>query len=636
MVLSFQEVITVPKRTSLAAIYILVTLGLILLFQFAISPRIDRVSYSQFKKYIADNKINSVVVSTHNLRGFEKTLHGGKEPLFPTKLYTTPRVGDPNLIPFLEKNQVDIIAENENTFWKVLLSWLVPIFFFMLIWMWFMRRMGQQGMGGMMTLGKSKAKIFVQRDVGITFADVAGQDEAKQELQEILEFLKSPEKFTTLGARIPKGVLLVGPPGTGKTLLAKALAGESGVPFFFMSGSDFIELFVGLGAARVRDLFEQASKVAPCVIFIDELDALGKARGLGTLGGHDEREQTLNQLLAEMDGFDSKKGVIIVAATNRPEILDPALLRPGRFDRQILVDRPDLQGRLDILKIHTRQIRLAPDVNLETIARRTSGFTGADLANLANEAALLAARRGKSEVGEPELEEAIDRIIAGLEKKNRHLNEREKTVVAYHETGHALVAASRPTAEPVHKISIVPRGIAALGFTLQLPTEDRYLMSRRELLEKIDVLLGGRAAEELMFDDITTGGHNDLQKATEIARSMVSMFGMNETLGPVTYEQRQAVFVQQPAIIPPREFSEHTARVIDQEIQKLIEARMAGVKKSLCDQKELMHKIAQRLLEKETLEAEEFQELLARDGTAGSPLPGGPHLKANCDGPAPA
>jgi len=384
-----------------------------------------------------------------------------------------------------------------------LLSWVLPAVIFVGIWMWAMKRMGQGS--GIMTLGKSKAKIVAQTDVGVTFKDVAGQDEAKQELQEILEFLRTPDRFTRLGAKIPKGVLLVGPPGTGKTLLAKAVAGEAGVPFFSISGSDFIEMFVGLGAARVRDLFEQASKMAPCLVFIDELDALGKARGTGNFGGHDEREQTLNQLLVEMDGFQANLGVIILAATNRPEILDPALLRPGRFDRHILVDRPDLQGRIDILKVHTRQVALSPDVDLEVIARRTPGFTGADLANLINEAALLAARKDKTQVTPLELEQAIDRIVAGLEKKNRILNEREKKTVAYHETGHALVAAFRSSAEPVHKISIVPRGIGALGYTLQLPTEDRYLMSRQELLEKIDVLLGGRGAETIIFGDVTPG-----------------------------------------------------------------------------------------------------------------------------------
>ncbi len=471
------------KKTSFSIIYIVLAFLIFTMLQTWLSPKVENVSYTQFKKSVADGKITSVVVSTKMLKGYEKIQEGRKEPLFPKLVYMTPRLEDPALVPFLEKNNVEIIAENENTFFMTLLSWILPAVIFVGIWMWAMKRMGQ-GAGGIMTLGKNKAKIVAQTDVGVGFKDVAGQDEAKEELQEILEFLQGPDKFTRLGARIPKGVLLVGPPGTGKTLLAKAVAGEAGVPFFSISGSDFIEMFVGLGAARVRDLFEQASKIAPCLVFIDELDALGKARGTGAMGGHDEREQTLNQLLVEMDGFQPNKGVVIIAATNRPEILDPALLRPGRFDRHILVDRPDLQGRLEILQVHARDVPLSKEVKLETMARRTPGFTGADLANLINEAALLAARKNENEVTPLDFEQAVDRIIAGLEKKNRVLNENEKKTVAYHETGHALLAAFRLTAEKVHKISIVPRGIGALGFTLQLPTEDRYLMSRTELFEK--------------------------------------------------------------------------------------------------------------------------------------------------------
>jgi cell division protease FtsH len=473
-----------------------------------------------------------------------------------------------------------------------------------------MKKMGQGT--GIMTLGKNKARIVAQTDVGVTFDDVAGQDEAKQELQEILEFLRSPDKFTRLGAKVPKGVLLVGPPGTGKTLLAKAVAGEAGVPFFSISGSDFIEMFVGLGAARVRDLFEEATKMAPCLVFIDELDALGKARGAGALTGNDEREQTLNQLLVEMDGFQANQGVMILAATNRPEILDPALLRPGRFDRHILVDRPDLAGRIAILKVHTRNVLLGPDVDLEVMARRTPGFTGADLANLVNEAALLAARKEKKEVNSEDFEQAIDRIIAGLEKKNRVLNEREKRTVAYHETGHALVAAFRSTSEQVHKISIVPRGIGALGFTLQLPTEDRYLMSKTELLEKIDVLLGGRGAEIIIFQDVTTGAQNDLQRATEIAHSMVTLYGMTERLGPVTYRQPPNQYLQFPGVVPSKETSEDTAKMIDDEVRTIIESRMEGVLNSLREHEDLLHTIAARLLEKETLEGDEFMKLISR------------------------
>jgi cell division protease FtsH len=446
------------KKTSFSLSYIFIALFLLLLFQYFISPKAEHVSCTQFKNLIKENKITSVVVSSNLLKGFDRTeSQDSREPLFPSHVYVTPRIDDKNLVPYLEDNKVDIIAEREQTFFKTLLSWILPALIFVGIWMFAMKRMGQGT--GMMTLGKHKAKIVAHDDIGVSFNDVAGQDEAKQELKEVLEFLKNHEKFSEIGARLPKGILLVGPPGTGKTLLAKAVAGEAGVPFFSISGSDFIEMFVGLGAARVRDLFEQANKIAPCVVFIDELDALGKARGMGVMGGHDEREQTLNQLLVEMDGFQTNKGVVILAATNRPEILDPALLRPGRFDRQILVDRPDLRERIDILKVHAKNVKIAHDLDLEVIARRTPGFTGADLANLINEAALLSVRKGRIEVQVSDIEEAVDRIIAGLEKKNRILNEKEKKFVAYHETGHALVAAFRSTAEKVHKISIVPRGI---------------------------------------------------------------------------------------------------------------------------------------------------------------------------------
>jgi len=604
----------VKTKASFSVVYILIALIILMLLQTWIAPKVENVSYSKFKQLIAEGKVNSVVVSSKFLKGFDRLQEDNTEPLFPTLMYRTPRVDDQNLVPFLEQHNVTIIAENENTFFATLLSWILPALIFVGIWYWAMKRMGQ-GAGGIMTLGKSKAKIVAQTDVGVTFEDVAGQDEAKEELKEVLEFLRSPERFTRLGAKIPKGVLLVGPPGTGKTLLAKAVAGEAGVPFFSIGGSDFIEMFVGLGAARVRDLFEQANKMAPCLVFIDELDALGKARGAGTLGGHDEREQTLNQLLSEMDGFQSTKGVVILAATNRPEILDPALLRPGRFDRHILVDRPDLAGRIAILKVHTKSVVLAPDVNLEVVARRTPGFTGAELANLVNEAALLAARKDKQQVGNEELDEALDRIVAGLEKKNRVLNEKEKRTVAYHESGHALVAAFRRTAEPVHKISIVPRGIGALGYTQQLPTEDRYLMSKTELLEKIDVLLGGRAAEEIVFGDITTGAQNDLQRATDIARSMVTLYGMTEKLGHVTYQPPPNPFLNSIGQQPPtnREISDETARRIDEEVREIVENRMKGASETLQQHEELLHLVAERLLEKETLEKEEFLEIIGRE-----------------------
>ena len=598
------------KKISFSTSYLLIALAAILLFQYWLSPKVVNVSYTQFKNLVTQKQINSVVISTNELKGFETQQDEKKEPLFPEKIYRTPRVDDRNLVEFLENNNVDIIAENENTFLKTLLSWVIPALIFVGIWMFAIRKMSQAG-PGMMTLGKHKAKIVAQTDLGVDFSSVAGQDEAKQELAEVIEFLKTPEKFTRLGAKIPKGILLVGPPGTGKTLLAKAVAGESGVPFFSISGSDFIEMFVGLGAARVRDLFDQAGKTAPCIVFIDELDALGKARGIGGIsGGHDEREQTLNQLLSEMDGFETNKGVIILAATNRPEILDPALLRPGRFDRHILVDRPDLRERVAILKVHVKGVSLADSVDLDVIARRTPGFTGADLANLVNEATLLAVRKGKEKVDTEEFDQAIDRIIAGLEKKNRVLNVREKKIVAYHETGHALVASFSATAEKVHKITIVPRGIGSLGFTMQLPTEDRFLMSKTELLEKIDVLLGGRAAEELTFGEITTGAQNDLQKATNIARSMVTLYGMNEKLGHATYNEPGGQFLQEQQLFQKREISDETAKLIDEEVRAILDERMAEVKKLLATKKDLLKKIATALLEKETLESEEFLELV--------------------------
>jgi cell division protease FtsH len=590
--------------------YIFIAFVVLFLIQLILAPKTEHVSYTNFKELIKDKQITAVVVSSNFLKGFKKLSEGSHTaPLFPSEFYTTPRVDDRNLVPFLEKNNVEIIAENENTFFKTLLSWILPALIFVGVWFFAMKRLGQ-GAPGMMTLGKHKAKIVAQSDIGVTFNDVAGQDEAKEELKEVLDFLKTPERFTSLGARIPKGILLVGPPGTGKTLLAKAVAGESGVPFFSISGSDFIEMFVGLGAARVRDLFEQANSLAPCVVFIDELDALGKARGVGMMGGHDEREQTLNQLLVEMDGFQPNKGVVILAATNRPEILDPALLRAGRFDRQILVDRPDLKERIQILKVHASKVKLAIDVDLEVIARRTPGFTGADLANLINESALLAARKGKHEVGLKEIEEAVDRIIAGLEKRNRVLNEKEKKIVAYHETGHAMVAAFRPTAERVHKITIVPRGIGALGFTLQLPTEDRYLMTETELLEKIDVLLGGRAAEEIIFGEITTGAHNDLEKVTEIARSIVAVYGMSKRLGQITYRQRANPYLQQQGIFSQQECSPFTSQIIDEEVKTLVDERMEQVKHLLREKLDLIHKVAEELLIKETLEQDDFDSLL--------------------------
>jgi cell division protease FtsH len=473
-----------------------------------------------------------------------------------------------------------------------------------------MRRMGRGP--EFMSAGRSKAKILAEDQLDVTFNDVAGVDEAKEELKEIVEFLKDPKKFSYLGGKLPKGALLVGPPGCGKTLLAKAVAGEAKVPFFSISGSEFVEMFVGVGAARVRDLFARAIEKAPCIIFVDELDALGKARGMNPVGGHDEREQTLNQLLVEMDGFDTKKGVILMAATNRPEILDPALLRPGRFDRHILVDRPDITGRQAILEIHAKGVKLAKDVDFTALAGLTPGFVGADLANVINEAALLAARRGKKSVGMAEMEEAIERIVAGLEKKTRVMNKQERRIVAYHELGHALVALSVPNADPVQKVSIIPRGIAALGYTLQRPTEDRYLMTKSELIDKLTTLLGGRVAEELAFDEVSTGAQNDLVKATDIARSMVKEFGMSESMGLVAFERnRQSLYLQNPQFPAAQEYSEKTSREIDAEIKRIVDEAHARARKILTKKKKILDKVAQILLKKEVIGGEELKQLVS-------------------------
>lgn len=464
-----------------------------------------------------------------------------------------------------------------------------------------------------MSFGKSRARVYAEDEVKVTFNDVAGIDEAKAELEEVVDFLKTPDKYRMLGGRIPKGVLLVGPPGTGKTLLAKAVAGEAKVPFFSMSGSEFVEMFVGVGAARVRDMFAQAQQQAPCIVFIDELDALGKARGMNPIGGHDEREQTLNQLLVEMDGFDPAKGVIIMAATNRPEILDPALLRPGRFDRQVLIDRPDISGREAILKVHVKEVKLARGVKLREIAARTPGFVGADLANLVNEAALRAARKGKKSVDMADFDEAIDRIVGGLEKKNRVMNAREKEIVAYHESGHALVAEAVPNADPVRKISIIPRGIAALGYTQQLPTEDRYLMTRSELEDRIAVLLGGRVAEEIVFQDISTGAQNDLQRATDMARSMVMEYGMSDRLGLMSLQrERRSMFLEVPGI--PRDYSEERARTIDEEVDALLRGAKERVRKLLEERRDLLERVAKTLLDKEVMEGEELRAMIREAG----------------------
>jgi cell division protease FtsH len=568
--------------------------------------QVETIPYSTFRQLANEGKVKDLVLKTDQITGtLAQTKEGQKDQPF-----VTVRVHDPDLVTLLDQKHIQYTGAIESKWLGTVFSWVLPLVFFLLIWKFLIGRMAG-GPQGVLSVGKARAKIYAEQEVQVRFDDVAGIDEAKQELAEIVEFLKTPEKFTRLGGKIPKGVLLVGAPGTGKTLLAKAVAGEAGVPFFSMSGSDFVEMFVGVGAARVRDLFAQAKGHAPCIIFIDELDALGKARGINPMGGHDEREQTLNQLLVEMDGFDPNSGVIIMAATNRPEILDPALLRPGRFDRHVAIDRPDVRGREAILKIHSREVRLADDVDLGRVAALTPGFAGADLANLVNEAALLAARQNKKSVGMAEFQDAIDRIVGGLEKKNRVMNEKEKRIVAYHESGHALVAMSVPTADPVNKVTIIPRGIAALGYTQQLPTEDRYLMTREELLDRLSVLLGGRVAEELVFGDISTGAQNDLQRATDIARSMVAEYGMSEKMGLVTYtREKRPLYLETGMASSAREYSDETAQLIDAEVARLMNEAHDRVRKILSEKREQLELLTQTLLTKETILGDEVREIL--------------------------
>jgi len=597
----------VEKHHKFSIWYVLLGVWAVLIIQSYIASMFAAqiIPYSQFLNLLKAGKIVDVAVTANQIQGKMKVDGGAPDE---TKVFKTIRV-DPELSTLLEQYKVIFKGEIESTFLRDILSWIFPIILFVGIWYFFMKKMGSQ-QAGFMTIGKNKAKIYVENELNVTFKDVAGVDEAKQELIEVVEFLKSPGKFSELGGRIPKGILLVGPPGTGKTLLAKAVAGESGVPFFSLSGSEFVEMFVGLGAARVRDLFVQAKEKAPCIIFIDELDALGKARGMGTFGGHDEREQTLNQLLAEMDGFDPKVGVILMGATNRPEILDPALLRPGRFDRHILVDRPDKTGRMEILKVHLRNIKAAEDLDLEKLANMTPGMAGADLANLVNEAALLAVRRDKKEVGMPEFEEAVERIVAGLEKKNRLINPDERKTVAYHEMGHAIVALSLPGTDPVQKISIIPRGIAALGYTMQVPTGDRFLMKKTELLNKIASLLGGRAAEEIIFGDISTGAHNDLARATDITKSMIKEYGMSDRLGQVYFARERRQQFLDMGLQETGDYSNATAEAIDEEIKTIISTEYAKALEILRSKKDILQKGAELLLEKEKIEGTMLKALM--------------------------
>ena len=588
------------KKTHFTIWYFVIAFLIILLIQSYISSRKveEVISYSELKELLKTDNIKELTINPESINGEEKT---GRK-------FQTVRVEDPDLVKELEAHHVKYTGKVDSKWLNNIISWIIPLVFFFILWRILFSRIGPET--SVMSFGKSRAKIYAEKEKKTTFADVAGIDEAKEELEEVVEFLKTPGKFQRLGGKIPKGVLLVGMPGTGKTLLARAVAGEANVPFFSISGSDFVEMFVGVGAARVRDLFAQAQNHAPCIIFIDELDALGKARGVNPMGRHDEQEQTLNQLLSEMDGFDPNTGVIIMAATNRPEILDPALLRPGRFDRHVVVDRPDIIGREEILKIHTRNIKLSPNADLKVIASRTPGFVGADLANIVNEAALLAARKNKESVEISDIEEAIDRVVAGLEKKRRLMSKKEKEIVAFHESGHAIVATLLPNADPVRRISIIPRGISALGYTLQLPTEDRYLMTKTELLDRLAVLLGGRVAEEIVFGEISTGAHNDLQRTTDIATSMVKAFGMSEKLGYVTFEKEKQPLFFPSSLFPTREYSEDTAKQIDEEVKKIVDETYLRVKEILTAKKDKLEELARLLLEKEVVEEADLKKIL--------------------------
>jgi len=564
------------------------------------------IPYSDFKALLAADKVAEVTISDQAIRG---TLKPGAAADERARAFVTTRVEDPKLVEELAQHRVKYTGEVASRWLPELLGWVIPLLLIIGLSSFFFRRMGGTE-GGVMSFARSRGKIYAEDDVKVTFADVAGVDEAENELKEIVEFLRTPKKYTQLGGRIPKGVLLVGPPGTGKTLLARAVAGEAHVPFFSLSGSEFVEMFVGVGAARVRDLFQQAEAKAPCIVFIDELDALGKVRVQSPLGSHEEREQTLNQLLAEMDGFDSRKGVIIMGATNRPEVLDPALLRPGRFDRQVLVDKPDVRGREAILTIHARGVKTSPEVDLRVVAARTAGFAGADLANLANEAALLAARKNKPHVEMKDFDEAIDRMIAGLEKK-RVMSDREREIIAYHESGHAIVATVLPGLDPVHKISIVQRGFGALGYTMQLPLEDRYLMTRRDLHHQLAVLLAGRTAEEIALDEISTGAQNDLQRATDIARAMVTEFGMSESMGAISFDTHgRNRFLEVPLGNERGSYGEDTAREIDAEVRRIVSEAHQRARGVLAQRRDTLEQVARRLLEKEVIEGQELREIV--------------------------
>src|SRR5437667_1345568 len=623
------------QRFQFSLAYLLVAMVVLSLLQsWLLAPRTVELPMSKFLELLRAEKIERVAITDREIRGVAKPdalptprdgagdrlreLLGSSPEVRVFTVTRIPGVDEAQLIAELEAHRVEFTGKIESTFLRDLFfGWILPLGVMVAIWMFLMRRVGG-GPTQALSFGRSKHKIYDRKELKTTFADVAGVDEAKAELVEVVDFLRTPKKYQRLGGRIPKGVLLVGPPGTGKTLLARAVAGEADVPFFTLSGSEFVEMFVGVGAARVRDLFEQAKDKAPCIIFIDELDAIGKSRAgsSGFVGGHDEREQTLNQLLAEMDGFDSSKGVIICAATNRPEVLDQALLRPGRFDRQVVVDKPDVRGREAILRLHARAVVLGPDVALGVIAARTPGFAGADLANIVNEAALLAARKDKNAVEMSDFEEAIDRVVAGLEKKSRVLSDKERDIVAHHEMGHAFVATSVAHADPVHKVTIIPRGIAALGMTYQLPTEDRFLMTRSELEDRIAVLLGGRVAEELIYGEVSTGAHNDLERATEIARLMVTKYGMSERVGLATFGERSPLFLKANGLGGERDFSDATARTIDEEVRAILDRTHDRVRGLLTTKKSALVAAAGELKRVETLEGEALRRLLNGEAAA--------------------
>jgi cell division protease FtsH len=600
------------SKTRFNIFYALAAFAALFLIQYMIATanKIAVIPYSEYQQLLQQGKVESVGISDRTIQGtLKEPLSGGQ------KQFVTTRV-DPDIAQQLEKYNVRFTGQIESTFLRDLLSWTMPVLLFVGLWWYIGKRTAEGGGfgGGLMAIGKSKAKIYVESNTGVTFADVAGVDEAKDELREVVDFLKNPSDYGRLGGRMPKGVLLVGPPGTGKTLLAKAVAGEARVPFFSISGSEFVEMFVGVGAARVRDLFQQAHQKAPAIIFIDELDALGRARGIGPFaGGHDEKEQTLNQLLVELDGFDSRSGLVILAATNRPEILDPALLRAGRFDRQVLVDRPDKKGRIEILKVHMQKVHLAPDVDPEAVAALTPGFTGADLANLVNEAALLATRRKADAVTMSDFNNAVERMVAGLEKRNRLLNPKEREIVAYHEMGHALVALSLPGVDPVHKVSIIPRGVGALGYTIQRPIEDRFLMTKEELENKMAVLLGGRAAELIVFDHLSTGAADDLRRVTDIARSMVTRYGMSERLGSVVYDRDPGNFLAGADRAYPmreRDYADETAAAVDEEVRGIVDRVFQRTQTILSARRAILDRAAKKLLEKETLEQSDLDALI--------------------------